>query len=126
MYIRFVITQIDEGSHQPQGLFSAAGALVTSGDLRADERKELQETLAWFNKNLPVPDNRSIGGRAIFWFRTNAQECVRRMWNLTFILRANSYLVEVQKCKHLHNIVYWDALQVAAFPHKYDGKRTFK
>ena len=126
MYIRFVITQIDEDSHQPQGLFVAMAELLRSGTLTPDEHEKLQHERAWFNTNLPSPDRSDIRGRAIFWFRASAYECIQRMWNMGAILRENGYLMEVQKCDHLHNIVYRDEFQVAAFPHLYDGNRTFK
>ncbi len=126
MYIRFVITQIDEDSHQPQGLFVAAAELLRSGILSTDEYKKLQDERAWFLANLPSPDRSDVKGRAIFWFRASAHECIQRMWSMGAILRENGYLMEVQKCDHLHNIVYQDEFQVAAFPHPYDGNRTFK
>jgi hypothetical protein len=126
MYIRFVITQIDMDSHQSQGLFIAAQTLLASGDLSMEERKTLQEELVWFNQNLPSPDKPYIRGRVIFWFRSSAKECIQRMWNVANILRVQGHLVEVQKCVRLYNVVYHDEWQVAAFPHKHDGRRTFK
>jgi hypothetical protein len=126
MYLRFVISQIDEDSHQLQGLFIAAGALQESGDLNADDHHRLQEVLIWFNKNLPAPNKPYIRGKVIFWFRSDAQECIQRVWSLVHILRANGRLVEVQKCSYLFNIAYSDKFQVAATPHKRDGNRTFK
>jgi hypothetical protein len=126
MYLRFVITQIDTDSYQPQGLFIAAGALLESGDLHANDHQNLQDVLAWFNENLPVPDKPYIRGRATFWFRADAQECIRRMWSLVHILRAHDYLVEVHKCGPLYNVVYQDEFQIAAYPHPRDGKQTIK
>ena len=126
MYIRFVITQINEDSHQPQGLFRAASLLLDSGDLTAEEHKRLQDVLVWFNVNLPAPNRRDIRGRVTFWFYASAQECVRRMWEIVHVLRAHDYFVEVHKCEHLHNCIYWDKYQVASQPSPHDAKRTIK
>ena len=126
MYLRFVVTKIDGDSHQPQGLFIAAYTLLTSADLNEDDRKILRDVLHWFNENLPVPTKSWIRGRVTFWFREDAQECIQRMWKLVSLFRAHGKLVEVQKCPFLANVVYDDAFQVAAYPHRRDGKRTFK
>jgi len=126
MYLRFVITTIDDDSHQPQGLFVAAHTLLESGDLNPEDHKVLQDVIVWFNKNLPTPGKSWDRARAIFWFREGAHECIRRMWTLVSILQTHGKQMEVQKCAFLANVVYYDAFQVAAYPHKRDGKRTFK
>ncbi len=126
MYIRFTITQVNKDSHQPQGLFRAAGALIDSGELTAEEHKQLQEALVWFNINLPEPKRRDIRGRVTFWFYASAQECVRRMWSIARILRAHDYFVEVRRCEHLHNCLYRDKYQVASQPSPHDAKHTIK
>ena len=48
------------------------------------------------------------------------------MWELAGILREHGYLVEVHKTKRIYNIVYSDEFQVAAYPHRWDGRRTVK
>ena len=126
MYLRFVITQIDDHSHQPQGLFRASDVLLKSAELEADEKKRLQEILIWFNKNLPAPNKPYITGNVTFWFKTAAQEHIRRMWELVHVLRAHGYLVEVHKCDYLYDLVYQDEYQVAARFSRANGKRTTK
>jgi hypothetical protein len=126
VYLRFVVTEIDPDSHKPQGLFIAADTLMEFGDLSTDERQSLKEILHWFNKNLIVPTTSSVKGRAIFWFRASAHDCIQRMWTLVAVFRVHGKLVEIQKCPFLGNVVYYDALQVAAYPHKRDGQITFK
>jgi hypothetical protein len=95
--------------------------LLESGDLSLDERDLLREVLIWFNKNLPSPRN-MVASRAIFWFKSSADECMKRMWELTHLLRHYGYLVEVEKCRELGNIIYEDEFQVAAYPSKHDRK----
>jgi hypothetical protein len=119
MFMRFVVTQIDDVSHRPQGLFVAADGLLESGDLSPDEREQLREIIIWFNKNLPSPRNMAAS-RAIFWFKSSAHECVSRIWDLANWLRAYGYLVEVQKRRQLGNIIYEDKYQVAAYPSNRD------
>lgn len=121
MFLRFVITQIDDVSHKPQGLFQAAYELLESGDLSLEERDLLREVIIWFNKNLPSPRN-MVASRAIFWFKWSADECMKRMWELTYLLRHYDYLVEVEKCRELGNIIYEDKFQVAAYPSRHDRK----
>ena len=99
---------------------------MKSSVLSNDERKQIQQVLIWFNINLPVPKAAWIQGRAIFWFRVEAKECIQRMWELVRLLQAHDYYVEVHKCEFLGNIVYSDEFQVVAFPHWRDGKRTIK
>ena|SRR5687767_13964006 len=121
MFLRFVITQVDDDSHKPRGLFVAAHDLIDSGELPLEDRNQLREVLIWFNKNLPSP-RRMVAGRAIFWFKSDADECIKRMWELVYLLRYHGYLVEVEKCRTLTNIIYEDRFQAAAYPSKHDRK----
>jgi hypothetical protein len=121
MFLRFVITQLDDVSHKPQGLFVAAEDLIESGSLSQEERLQLREVIIWFNKNLPSPSF-EFASRRIFWFKSSAEDCVKRMWELTHLLRYHGYIVEVEKCGVLGNIVYEDNFQVAAYPSEYDRK----
>jgi hypothetical protein len=121
MFLRFVITQVDDVSHKPQGLFVAAHELIDSGELPLDERDQLREILIWFNQNLPSP-RRMAASPAIFWFKSSADECIERMWELVEALRYHGYLVEVEKCRELANIIYEDKFQMAAYPSRDDRR----
>lgn len=120
MFLRFVVTQIDNDSHQPQGLFVVSHELLDSGDLSPEESAQIRRVLRWFNLNLPSPS--SIGARVIFWFKSDADQCLEKMWELKAVLEYHGYLVEVQKVRQLGNIVYEDEFQVAAFPSRKDLK----
>jgi hypothetical protein len=124
MYLRFVITRIDEDSHKPQGVFVAAYSLLESGELDSEEWKHLRALLDWFNENLPHPPASFYASRAIFWFKSGARENISRIWEMVHLLRGHSYHVEVYKCRHLANISYEDDLQVAAYPSDRDGRIT--
>jgi hypothetical protein len=124
MYLRFVITHIDEDSHKPQGVFVAAYSLLESGELDSGEWRRLRGLLDWFNENLPHPPKSFYASRAIFWFKSSARENISRVWELVHLLRGHGYHVGVYKCRHLANISYEDDLQVAAYPSDRDGRVT--
>lgn len=126
MFLRFVITQIDDDSHKLKGVLVASYELLDSGELSSDERKLVRESLDWFNANLPHPPKNFSTGRAIFWFRSTAKESISKIWELVHILRNHDRHVEVHKCRSLANVHYSDALQVAAYPSKLDGKITIQ
>src|SRR5262249_28115553 len=115
MYLRFVITKIDDTSHKPQGLFVTSNDLLDEGELSPDQRDQLRELMIWFNKNLPSP---KIGyaSRAIFWFKSDAEDCIKRMWELVNLLREYGYHVDMYKYRELGNIIYEDRFQVACYP----------
>ncbi len=124
MFLRFTITQIDEDSHKPQGVFSAAYSLLDSGDLDSVEWKQLRELLDWFDENLSSPPDSFYASRAIFWFKSDAHENISRIWEMVYLLREHGHHIEVHKCRLLANISYEDKFQVAAYPSGRDGKTT--
>lgn len=124
--MRFVVTQIDQESHQPQGLFGAAYKVLNRDDLSVDEEQQLRILVNWFEKNLPVPRNPEITERAVFWYLASSRACIRRMWELTNLLRSHDYGVQVLKCRQLGNIVYRDRHQVAAYASERDDRVTIK
>ena len=125
MFLRFTITQVDEDSHSPQGIFVAAYSLLDSGDLDPVEWKVLRELLDWFKENLPSPPDTFYASRAIFWFKSD-DENIRRIWEMIYLLKAHAYHIEVHKCPRLGNISYEDKFQVAAYPSNRDGKITVR
>jgi hypothetical protein len=124
MFLRFAITQIDEDSRKPKGVFVAASALLDSCDLEVEESKHLRELLDWFHENLPEPPEDFYASRAIFWFKSSAHESVSRIWELVQLLRLHGYHVQVYKCRRLANVSYQDEFQVAAYPSDRDARVT--
>jgi hypothetical protein len=122
MYLRFTTTAQDGDSHKAEGIFTAAYKLLDSGDLDSIERERLREMLIWFSKNLPTPPKNFLAGRAIFWFRPSAKECLQRVWEMVFMLREYGTHVTVYKCPRLANISFRDRFQVAAYPSDLDGR----
>lgn len=122
MFMRFVVTQIHQASHQPQGLFITAYRLLETGDLIEAEQEELRLLLRWFETHLTVPNHPYVKGRAVFWYKSSALECIKRMWELTNILRSHGFAVELQTCQALGNKMHQDEYQVAAYPSHRDAK----
>ena len=60
-YLRFVVTQPDEDTGLPRGLFGIAYELKKGCQLSKYEYEILVDLLYWFEKNLNIPDrfNRS-------------------------------------------------------------------
>jgi hypothetical protein len=114
-YIRLVTPDRDEDSRQPRGLFSAAYELLHSGELEADDWRRLRDDVDWFVANLPAP-KKAPHKRAIFWFRSSADECVRRAWEMVQLLRLHGHQIEMVKCSDPGRIVFHDDFQVAALP----------
>lgn len=117
-FLRFVVTQHNEVSRQPCGLFSVAYTLLRSQDMSLEEAAPLREALAWFEEKLPAPDHHYITDRFVFWYRVEAVECIQKMWWLAGLLNAQGYLVELQKCEWPGSVIYNDEYQVAAIPKK--------
>ncbi|MGD9634547.1 MAG: hypothetical protein AB7G28_04635 [Pirellulales bacterium] len=97
-------------------MFRASTALLERYELPeyADER--LQESLRWFNSNLDVPRLRSQSGRPIFWFRSDADECLEQIWNMVAIFNEEGLYVEQRTTQRPGHIVYYDEHQIAAIP----------
>jgi hypothetical protein len=120
MLIRFRIQSLDPDSGHAVGVLVAAHTLRDEGDLTVREHEELRLALAWFNENLFIPailENKEHR-RAISWFRPNAQDAIRRMWDLKRILDAHGHHVDVIRCVDPGTIVYEDEHQVIAKPPK--------
>ncbi len=124
MFLRFAVTQIDEDSRKPQGVFVAAYALLDSCKLAPEESERLRDLLDWFSQNLPNPPEDFYASRAIFWFKSSAHETINRIWELVQMLRSHGYHVEVHKSRRLANVSYEDEFQVAAYPSDRDARIT--
>lgn len=115
MYIRFVVAQIDRRSKRQQGVFAAAYAILDSVELGDADRDELRANLRWFASHLPIPPDFD-SDRAIFWFKSDAGEVTRRIWELVHALRRNQFHVDLIRTRRPGYIVYEDRFQVGAIP----------
>jgi hypothetical protein len=115
-YVRFQ-TQLRCGwTGRPAGLFVAAGRVEDSTRTAASTRELLRDYLAWFNNNLVVPSLEGREWRCLFWFRSEAQEVIQRMWDLVAILEEEDVYVRKVWTTEPGQVVYSDQHQVAAIP----------
>ncbi len=115
MYFRLVVGSKSSLSHHRLGVFSAAGHLLDQ-ELASYEADGLEEALDWFNENLPMPWCRDE--RVIFWFRSSARECGRRVWRLANALRCQGLWVDILTTRAPGYVEYEDEWQVAAVPYR--------
>lgn len=128
-YIRFQSALRCESTARPLGIFAAAGRLEDSPHMDANARPWLRDALAWFNHNLKVPALEGRRWRSIFWFRSEAQQFVARVWDVVAVLREEGLPIQMQRTSNPGQIVYSDEFQIAAIPprwrrHNQASRRT--
>jgi hypothetical protein len=120
MFVRFVAGTEAENAYRLDGVFVASRLLREEGRLYAHEIGLLDETYAWFNEYLPCPPfaAKLRSGEwtrdAVAWFRDDAGEPLRRIWDLVHLLRENGVPVRLVAAGRPGKIVYRDPYQVVA------------
>jgi hypothetical protein len=121
-FIRFVIDQRDDESHENKGLFAAMGELVDLNELYDWEEIQQEEIYQWFKKNLKVPHIQSSESnyyakpKAISWFKDSATGHIEKMRQYAQILESHEYSVLQLVTKRPGKILYQDNFQIAAVP----------
>lgn len=115
-YVRFETYLRAEWASRALGVFRAAGVVCDGPNLPAYARETLAESFDWFNTNLAVPRSETMDRRAIFWFRSSAVTCIRRVWEIVAVLREESIVVRLFRTTRPGRIIYADEHQVAAIP----------
>ena len=115
IYLRFAVGRIEPATGRERGIFRGAGDLEDSERISALERGRLRRMLRWFNRNLEIP---KVTSNAIFWFKSDATDCIDRIWELVRLLDAHDTLVWMMRCQDPGQIVYDDEFQVAAVPER--------
>jgi hypothetical protein len=98
------------------GLFYATTVLRSCYCLPDYADELLQESLVWFDENLTVPRLCGQERRSIFWFDSDAVECLSQIWQMIAIFNAEGLYVEQRTTSRPGHIVYRDSLQIAAIP----------
>jgi hypothetical protein len=120
MYVRFVVGDEAANAYWLTGIFFWARLLRDDGKLYAYEVNLFETTSAWFNEHLPCPP---FGAKlrsgqwtpdAVSWFRDDAGEPLRRIWDLVHLLRENGSPVRLVTTDRPGKIVYRDDYQVVA------------
>ncbi len=120
MFLRFVVGTEAENAFWLIGVFTMAREMRDRGELYEYESRWLEEVFEWFNTHLPCPpfgEKRRAGKwtqDAVSWFRDDAGEALRRMWDLVALLREHGVAVRVVTTDKPGRIVYSDDYQVVA------------
>ena len=110
---RFLRFATDDGR---RGVFQAAYRLRDSRRLTADESAELRDLLGWFEKELKP--HAPAEEAAVFWFKADAGDYVRRIWAIVRLLQRGGRDVRMWTTRRPGRIVFEDVFQVAAVPYR--------
>ena len=132
MYIRFVVSELDDWSGAELGFFQPAIA-VKHRRIHTDDwiREQVTEQIDWFNEHLDAPGklDRSAGrhGRVygICWFRPEAVDAISRARYLAWLLEEAGIPVLCLKQRNPGEILWRDPMQVVAKPPR-DLPRLFQ
>ena len=116
VFLRFAVGEIDADSQEQLGIFQAAYGLGSGTGRRFDS------ALEWFCEHLVAPGD--VPARAIFWFKADADACVGHVWEMIRALKSSGLAVWMMRCRQPGRVVYEDAHQVAAIPHRTRSWRT--
>ena len=114
MFIRFVVGADGDDHRDLTWLITEARLLRDGGGLNTHEISWLEETYAWFNANLPCPpfSSRHWPRAAASWFKEDAVEPIRRMWEIAHLLTEHGVPVRMLRSKSPGKVLYEDSYQV--------------
>jgi hypothetical protein len=129
MYLRFVVSEIDEDSLKELGVFHAVGNLRRAGKLHPHEEEQHDLIREWFNDNLSKPTRFTASkppfyrkkSKAISWFKDTANEHLDRVRVLVAILQDHGVSVRMIKVHRVGYVIYEDKYQIVAEP--FGGER---
>ncbi|QEH39182.1 hypothetical protein OJF2_77940 [Aquisphaera giovannonii] len=120
MFVRFIVGADDENAAWLTGIIAEARLLRDAGELYDFEEERLEAIYDWFNEHLPCPPFRGKlrSGEwtrdAVAWFKPDAGEPIRRMWDIVAILREHGVAARMITAEKPGKIVYEDTYQVVA------------
>ena len=96
MFVRFAARLRDCDSRVAEGIFVVAYRLYEAGDLAGYERAHLEDCIGWFEANLKVPHAYARAReRAIYWFKSTAENHVRKMWELVWVVERHDVAISL-------------------------------
>jgi hypothetical protein len=119
-FVRFVVGTDAENGWWLTGVITSARILRDAGELYSYESELLEEAFDWFNEHLPCPPfgEKLRSGEwtrdAVSWFRADAVEPLRRIWDIVAILREHGVADRLVTANNPGKIVYSDEYQVVA------------
>jgi hypothetical protein len=114
MFIRFVVGGDAEHHRSLTGIIAEARLLRDKGALNQDQMSRLEEAYAWFNATLPVPPFSSGNWPrdAVTWFRDDAGEAIKKMWEIASLLKEHGVPVRMLRSANPGKILYQDSYQI--------------
>ena len=114
MFIRFVVGEDAEHHRSLTGIITEARLLRDKGDLNQNQMSWLEEVYAWFNATVPVPpfSSSSWSRDAVAWFRDDAGEAIKKMWEIAALLKEHSVPVRMLRSANPGKILYQDSYQI--------------
>jgi hypothetical protein len=114
MFIRFVVGLDDENHRSLTGLITEARLLRDRGRLDQLQVSWLEETYAWLNANVPVPPFKSNKWPrdAVTWFKDDAGEPIKRMWEIASLLKQHGIPVRMLRSANPGKLLYEDSCQI--------------
>ena len=105
------------------GVFRAAHEFLRTKKYPEYVHQVVDESCDWFNDNLKVPRLRERHWRAVFWFHSDSNQLLARVWPLINVLNEQSIYVHKIRTETPGRIVYSDQFQIAAIPKRYCRQR---
>lgn len=120
MYIRFVVGQEDEDHRKLTGLITEASLLAERGELALYESQLLEDIFEWFNENLPCPpfSGDHWPEDAVSWFKPEATEPIKKMWELASLLKEHDIPIRILKSEMPGRSWYEDEYQIVVVEKK--------
>jgi hypothetical protein len=114
VFVRFVVGADGQNHRELTGIVSEARLLRDRGNLSSDETARLEEAYEWLNDHLPVPPFASSGWSrdVVAWFKDDAEDSVRRMWEIVALLEEHGVPVRLLRSKNPGRILYEDEHQI--------------
>jgi hypothetical protein len=124
-YLRFESVQLHADAGKLRGIFSVAYYFRDNHELLPYQHDQLENLLAWFRKNLPIPkrftsskSKRSAHGHTIglSWFKDSSQKCIDKVRELEALMKELGVVINCTVTTNPGYIVYEDEHQVVAEP----------
>lgn len=114
MFIRFVVGADDEDHRQLTGVITEARLLRDRNALEEHQVVWLQDMYGWLNDHLPCPPFSTSGWSrdAVTWFKDNAGDPIKIMWQIVTLLREHGVPVRMLRSKNPGKVLYEDDYQV--------------
>lgn len=124
MFVRFVVSEIDDDSQHALGIFQAIAKLRRRGVLTYHEKQQEKAIGKWFDKNLLKPTRFTTSkpphyrkqSKAISWFKDSAHAHIAQVRIVVAILERHGVAVQMLTTARVGYVAYEDEHQIVAEP----------